>query len=115
MLFVENLTLIAKCYIIYCMKNRLEIIRKEKGLTQTELAKRAGTRQSHISNMEKGERDIDTEMLIRLARALGVKAYELLPEEEQPEQLTQEEKKFIEMLRKSKETPAQQSAETKAG
>ena len=97
------------------MKNRLEIIRKQKGLTQTELAKRTGTRQSHISNMEKGERDIDTEMLIRLARALGVKAYELLPEEEQPEQLTPEEQKFVEMLRKSKEPTKEPVKNTQAG
>lgn len=82
--------------------NRLKILRKEKGLSQTELAEKVGSVQAHIANIENGKRDIDIEMMIRLARALGVKAYELLPEEEQPETLTSEEQAFIDLFRKSK-------------
>lgn len=115
LLFVKNLTFITKSDIIGIMKNKLEIIRKQKGLTQLELAERVGVTQPHISNMEKGDRDIDIEMLVRIAHALGVKAYELLPDDEQPESLTPEEKQFIDLLRKSKNAPAEQPTTTKAG
>ena len=97
------------------MRNRLEILRKQKGLTQSELAKLAGIGQPAVALMEKGKRDIDTEMLIKLARALNVKAYELLPEEEQPETLTSEERAFIDLFRKSKQTTAEDVNQTAAG
>lgn len=82
--------------------NRVRELRKIRGLTQTELATLVGTSQSHIANIEKGLRDIDINLLIRLARALRVKAYEILPEEEQPEILSDEEKAIIALFRKSK-------------
>lgn len=82
--------------------NRVRELRKMRGLTQTELATLVGTSQSHIANIEKGLRDIDINLLIRLARALRVKAYEILPEEEQPEILSEEEKAIIALFRKSK-------------
>ena len=90
-------------------------MRQEKGLSQTELAEKAGTVQAHIANIENGKRDIDIEMMIKLAKALGVKAYELLPEEEQPETLTPEEQAFIDLFRKTKETANKPASETKAG
>lgn len=47
-------------------------IRKAKGLTTTELAKRTGISQSYISQIENGKRGIPTdEMLLSLARGLG--------------------------------------------
>lgn len=82
--------------------NRVCELRKMRGLTQTELATLVGTSQSHIANIEKGLRDIDINLLIRLARALRVKAYEILPEEEQPEILSEEEKAILALFRKSK-------------
>lgn len=82
--------------------NRVRELRKMRGLTQTELATLVGTSQSHIANIEKGLRDIDINLLIRLARALRVKAYEILPEEEQPEILSEEEKAILALFRKSK-------------
>lgn len=99
------------------MENRLKYIRKLKGVTQAKLAKLAGTAQSHIAMIEKGERGIDFELAQRLARALGIKAYELLPIEEQPEQLTPEEKAVLDIFRKSKEANETTAADTtsKAG
>lgn len=82
--------------------NRVRELRKMRGLTQTELATLVGTSQSHIANIEKGLRDIDINLLIRLTRALRVKAYEILPEEEQPEILSEEEKAILALFRKSK-------------
>lgn len=95
------------------MENRLKYLRKLKGLTQAELAKKAGTAQSHIAMIEKGERGIDFDLAFKLAKALGVKTYELLPLEEQPEELSEEEKEFLKLFRKSKETH-NDSADTSA-
>lgn len=82
--------------------NRVRELRKMRGLTQTELATLVGTSQSHIANIEKGLRDVDINLAIRIARALSVKAYEILPEEEQPEILSEEEKAILALFRKSK-------------
>lgn len=46
--------------------------RREHGLTQLELAKRAGLPQPNLSNIEKGRQDLTVSTLIRIARALGV-------------------------------------------
>ena len=93
--------------------NRLKILRKQAGLTQMELAKKAGLSQAHIANIENGKRDIDFGAAMKLARALNIKACELLPLEEQTEEvLTDEEKEFICLFRKSKATNG--NAETSA-
>jgi len=82
--------------------NRLKFLRKQVGLTQIELSKKAGISQAHIANIENGKRDIDFGVAIKLASALGVKACELLPLDEQPETLSAEEKEFLRLFRKSK-------------
>ena len=99
------------------MENRLKYMRKLKGITQVELAKLAGTAQSHIAMIERGDRGIDFDLAQRLARALGIKTYELLPLEEQPEQLTPEEKAVLDIFRKSKQANETTTADTasKAG
>ena len=45
-------------------------IRQEKGLTQTELAKRLNTSQSAVNRIEKGEQNISIEMLDRISDVL---------------------------------------------
>jgi transcriptional regulator with XRE-family HTH domain len=56
---------------------RIAELRKSKGWTQRELAKRARTTQSRISEWENGVMPT-VHTLIRLAKALGCKAGELL-------------------------------------
>lgn len=46
--------------------------RKELGMTQKELAERAGTHQSRISKIENAEYDIQFSTLVDIAEALGV-------------------------------------------
>jgi transcriptional regulator with XRE-family HTH domain len=54
-------------------------LRKQRGLTQGALARRAGLTQPHISAIESGARANPTGIVIkRLARALGVPLGELL-------------------------------------
>lgn len=52
--------------------------RIEKGLTQEELAARAGTSQFYISSLEAGRRNPTIETLDELAQALGVRPIDLL-------------------------------------
>ncbi|MBP5675217.1 UDP-N-acetylglucosamine 1-carboxyvinyltransferase [Candidatus Saccharibacteria bacterium] len=49
----------------------IEGMRKEKGLTQSELAKRIGTSQSAIHRIEKGDQNISLEMVKKVSGELG--------------------------------------------
>lgn len=53
-------------------------IRKEKGLSQLELANLIDSSQSHIANIEAGRRRISYETLEKIAQALGVSVAQLL-------------------------------------
>lgn len=57
---------------------RLARIRKEKGVTQVELADRVGIVQNLVSAYECGRLRLQAEMAIRFAKTLGVSADELL-------------------------------------
>ena len=52
--------------------------RIEQGLTQEELAERAGTSQFYISSLEAGRRNPTVETVVALAQALGVDYLDLL-------------------------------------
>ena len=53
-------------------------IRKEKKLTQKELAERIGTTESNINNYEKGRNKPTTDMLVKICLELDVSADWLL-------------------------------------
>jgi transcriptional regulator with XRE-family HTH domain len=59
--------------------------RTSLGLTQRDLAARAGTHQSRISKIESGEHDIRLSTLVQLAEALGREvAIRLVPQQDEP-------------------------------
>lgn len=59
-------------------------IRREKGLTQEELAERSGLSQQYLSGLERGQRNPTVVTLYELAVALGVSHVELVtPDESQ--------------------------------
>ena len=68
---------------------RLQEARKRRGLTQSELSRRAGMTPAAIWQIEAGQRQPAADTIIRLCRALGVSADWLLgltagiPEERQ--------------------------------
>ncbi len=57
---------------------RLAELRKEKGITQGELAERLDVSQPMISDYERGELRLHGELIVELAKILGVSADELL-------------------------------------
>ena len=52
--------------------------RKEAGLTQTQVAKAFGQRQTWLSHLESGERRIDVVEFVRLSEVIGFSAVEEL-------------------------------------
>lgn len=59
------------------LSNKLRDMRKMRGLTQKELAKKIGVSESYICQIENGKM-ISIKKLDRLARALGCEAKDLL-------------------------------------
>lgn len=55
-------------------------IREALGISQEELAHRAGLHRTYIGGIERGERNLGLINIIKLARALGTKPSELLQE-----------------------------------
>jgi transcriptional regulator with XRE-family HTH domain len=60
--------------------NRLKRLREARGLTQRELARRAGLNPATIGRLEDGNGDLTAPTAERLARALRVKPEELIDE-----------------------------------
>ena len=56
---------------------KIQTLRKAAGLTQLELADKVGTYYKYLSYIESGRKNISTEMVERIAKALGVEPYEL--------------------------------------
>lgn len=63
---------------IYSVVGRITVdIRKDKNMTQEELALNAGISMKQLKGIENGERAINLTMADRLARALGITLHEL--------------------------------------
>ncbi|WP_313453316.1 helix-turn-helix transcriptional regulator [Brevundimonas sp.] len=64
--------------IIVHLGKRVRALRLAAGLSQEELAFRAGMKRSYVSDLERGTRNPTVRALGRLASALGVRASALL-------------------------------------
>ncbi|GLK69790.1 helix-turn-helix domain-containing protein [Hansschlegelia plantiphila] len=60
------------------MLGQLVDVRKAAGVTQAELGRRVGRRQTFISKVELGERRLDVAEFINLGRAIGADPYALM-------------------------------------
>lgn len=52
---------------------RIAEIRKERGLTQTQLAERCGLQQAHIARIEAGRYSVGLDTLAQIADVMGMK------------------------------------------
>lgn len=52
--------------------SHVQVWRKLRGLTQAQLAERAGVTRRTVSRMERGDGEVRIEILLRIAHALGV-------------------------------------------
>lgn len=97
------------------MENRIREIRKQRQMTQQELAEKVGVSQVQIGRLEKSTRTLDVDMLADIAKVLGVEVWELLPKEMQPD-ITPEEMEVLRAVRKAKQSVAKTDgiSETKA-
>ena len=64
------------------MKNRIESIRKERGILQTELAKAMGVSRQTISSLENGRYDPSILLAHKIARFFGMTIEEVFIFEE---------------------------------
>ncbi len=83
------------------IKNNIRELRKKKGLTQQQLAKKLGISQVHLGRLETNARSMDLEQVEKIAEALEVKPFDILPTEWQPEEISPEEREILRMIRKT--------------
>ena len=65
------------------MKNRIETIRKEKGITQDDFAKKMGVSRQTISSLEKGRYNPSILLAFKIARYFGMSIEEIFIYEEE--------------------------------
>ncbi len=53
-------------------------LRAERGLSQEQLAFESGMNRTYLSAVERSERNVSIDNIARIARALGVEAWDLL-------------------------------------
>ncbi len=56
---------------------RIKIVRQQNGLTQDQLAEHVGLSPKYISGIERGVENPTMDILLRVAKALGVEPYDL--------------------------------------
>ncbi len=79
--------------------NRIREMRQLRALTLEELAQRVGVTTGHMQKWEVAGRNISYERLKRIARALNVTMADLLAPEDNPDSLTDAERKIVAAMR----------------
>lgn len=57
---------------------KLRELRKQKGLSQEDLAFKSGLHRTYISDIERGSRNVSLKNIEKIAKALGLKPQDLL-------------------------------------
>ena len=61
------------------ISNKLKKIREDKGMTQEDVATKAEINTNYYAQIERGVVNTSVNVLLRIAKALGVKSAEILP------------------------------------
>lgn len=80
---------------------RIKIVRQRSGLTQDQLAEQVGLSPKYISGIERGVENPTMDILIRLAKMLGVEPYDLFLFGESEESEKALRKGFEKMVREA--------------
>jgi transcriptional regulator with XRE-family HTH domain len=80
------------------MQNRIGLLRRERGVSLTDLAKAAGTTKAQVQKLERGDRRLSLDWMDRIARALNVKVSDLLPPEVVACQHGPEDREILEII-----------------
>jgi transcriptional regulator with XRE-family HTH domain len=64
--------------LLRALGKRVRELRKERGYSQEKLAERAGIHENHVRRIEGGTANPSYVVLVKLAKALGVEAGELV-------------------------------------
>jgi transcriptional regulator with XRE-family HTH domain len=67
--------------LIKTVGDNVRALREKAGLSQEDLAQRAGLHRTYVGSIERGERNVSLENIERLATALRIKPSALLDEE----------------------------------
>lgn len=79
--------------------SRLKKIRTSKGYSVYKLSQISGVSETHIRDLERGDRNPSLDTIDRIAKTFGMSLSELLNENEEISYLTAKEKEFLECYR----------------
>jgi len=68
---------VAKVSVKSLFGKALRTLREERGYSQEELAERAGLHRNYVGGVERGERNVALENIVKLAGALSVRSRDL--------------------------------------
>jgi len=82
---------------------RLKALRKERKMTQEEVAKKLGLHNSYIGLLERGERIPSLITLERVASYFGIKTSDLIVEEQKRQKLSLKQKEMLYIINEGSE------------
>lgn len=88
--------------------NRIRELREAKGLNQAELARLANVTPSALNKVENGSRGLDQQWMQRLAPLLDCSPADLLPREDNPDLLGDQERALVYLFRSADEAQRKQ-------
>lgn len=74
--------------LLVAVGQRVRDLRKARGLSQEEFARQSGTARTYIGPVERGTKNLSLETLTRFAAVLGVDVADLIPREDELDDLT---------------------------
>ncbi len=80
--------------------SKIRQLRKERGLTQSELARRIGVQQSDLCRMENGEYKVSLETLFKILGVFGMDIGEFFRDEFPTPQSSDRERELVQLFRR---------------